>query len=143
MPVTKIRSKWVAGLLRFFKAADGAEVFKITETGIESPAITGTITGTQKGAIIGSLALSRADDYALTAAEKANLVFLITLTEASKTVTLGLSAGQVAFVHNAGPTNAFTVKNVADDAGTPLAAGKTLLVIGSATADASTVIALN
>ena len=143
MPVTKIRSKWVAGLLSFFKAADGAEVFKITETGIESPAITGAITGTQKGAIIGSLALSTADDYALTAAEKANLVFLITLTAESKTVTLGLAAGQVAFVHNAGATNAFAVKNVAGDTETSLATGKTLLVIGSATAGASTVIALN
>lgn len=139
MPVTKIRSKWVAGLLSFFKAADGAEVFKITETGIESPAI----TGTQKGAIIGSLALSKAVDYALTAAEKANLVFLITLTEASKTVTLGLAAGQIALVHNAGTTNAFTLKNVAGDTGTPLAAGKTVLVIGSATADTSTIVALN
>lgn len=106
-------------------------------------ALTGDVTGAHKGAVTGSLALSKEDDYALTAAEKANLVFLITLTEASKTVTLGLSAGQVAFVHNSGATNAFKVKNVAGDTETSLATGKTLLVIGSATANASTVIALD
>ena len=106
-------------------------------------ALTGNVTGSHKGAVLGSLVLSKAVDYALTAADKANLVFLLTLTAASKMVTLGLSAGQVSFVHNAGDTNAFTVKNIAADTGTSLAAGKTLLVIGSVTANASTVIALN
>lgn len=106
-------------------------------------ALTGDVTGAHKGAVTGSLALSKAADYALSAAEKANLVFLITLTEESKTVTLGLAAGQVAIVHNAGTTNAFTLKNVAADTGTSLAAGKTVLVIGSATANASKVIALD
>lgn len=106
-------------------------------------ALTGDVVGSQKGAILGSLSLSKAIDYALTAAEKANLVFLITLTAGSKAVTLGLAAGQVALVHNAGDTNAFTVKNIATDTGTSLAAGKTLLMVGSVTKDTSTVIALN
>ena len=62
MPATKIRSKWVSGLLEFFEAHTGATVFKISDTGIE-----GNLTGSQDGAILGSIALSRADDYALTA----------------------------------------------------------------------------
>lgn len=146
MAVTKIRSKWVSGLLSFFKASGGTEVLKITESGIESPSITGPVTGpvtgSQKGAILGSLALSKEADYALAAAEKANLVFLIALTAESKTVTLGMAAGQVAIVYNTG-AETFTLKNISADTGTSLAAGKIVLVIGSATKNASTVIALN
>lgn len=105
--------------------------------------VTGNVVGSQAGAILGSVAISKAVDYALTAAEKANLVMFITMTAASKVVTLGLAAGQVAFVHNIGSTNAFTVKNVAADTGTSLAAGKTLLFVGATTEDSSVVVALN
>lgn len=136
--MTKIRSKWVEGLLEFFGITTGATVFKITESGIE-----GNLKGSQTGAILGSKAISKAVDYSLTAAEKANTAFLITATADSKTFTLGLAAGQIAFIINAGDTNAFTVKNVAADTGTEVAATKAVMIIASATANASTVIALN
>lgn len=144
--MTKIRSKWVSGLLEFFGITSGETVLKITESGIEAKLtgdVVGNLTGNQKGAILGSVAISKADSYALTAAEKANLAFLLTATAGSKTFTLGLAAGQVALVYNAGDTNAFTLKNVSGDTGTSLAATKAALVIASATANASTVIALN
>lgn len=95
-----------------------------------------------RGLIAKVTALSKAVDYVLTAAEK-TLVIAITLTAASKTVTLGLAADQIAIVKNAGATNAFTVKNVSGDTGTSLAAGKSLLVVGNGTADASLIIALD
>lgn len=104
--------------------------------------VVGNVTGTQKGAITGSVAISKAADYALTAAEKANLVFLLKATAASKTFTLGLAAGQVALVYNTG-TETFTIKNVAADTGTSLATTKLIMIVGSATADTSTVITLN
>lgn len=140
--MTKIRSKWVDGLLEFFGITSGATVLKVTESGIEAN-VTGNVTGNHTGAILGSVAISKAADYSLTTAEKANLTYLLTATAASKTFTLGLAAGQVALVHNAGGTNTFTVKNVSGDTGTSLAAGKTLLFIASTTTDASTAIALN
>jgi hypothetical protein len=135
---TKIRSRWVSGLLQFINAATGNPVLKINESGIEA-----NVTGSQTGAILGSLALTKADNYALSDAEKANLVFLLTASAGSKTFTLGLAPGQVAFVINAGSTNAFTVKNVSGDTGTSLAAGKTLLIVASSTANASIVKALD
>lgn len=138
MSATRIRSKWVSGLLEFFGITTGATVLKITESGIE-----GNLTGSQKGAILGSISLTKDNNYSLTDAEKANLVFNIALSAGSKTVTLGLAPGQVAFVHNVGDTNAFTLKNVSGDTGHSLAAGKTVLMIGSSTANGSTIIALN
>jgi hypothetical protein len=134
MPATKIRSKWVAGLLEFFGITTGAIVMRITESAVEADT---------KGAVLGSVAITKADNYALSAPEKANLAFMLTATAASKTITMGLAAGQVALAHNVGDTNAFTLKNVSGDTGTSLAAGKTVLMIGSATANGSTVIALN
>jgi hypothetical protein len=95
------------------------------------------------GAVVGAQSVSTAVDYSLTAAQRAGLYIGITASAASKTVTLGLAAGQTALVHNAGGTNAFTLKNVAGDTGTSLAAGKVVLVVGSATANASVVLALN
>ncbi len=41
---TKIRSRWVAGLLEFFGITSGATVLKITESGIEAN-LTGNVTG--------------------------------------------------------------------------------------------------
>ena len=137
MAVSKIRSKWVAGLLEFFGVSSGATIFKITESGVE-----GNVVGSQKGAILGSVAISKADNYALSAAEKANLVFSLKATAGSKTFTLGLQTGQVALVYNEG-TNTFTVKNVAGDDGTSLETTKLVLIIASTTANASKVIALN
>lgn len=63
----------------------------------------------------------------------------VTLTAASKTVTLGLDEGDMMILVNEGGTNAFTVKNVSDDTGVSLAAGAAALVIASKTADATVV----
>lgn len=104
--------------------------------------VTGNVIGSQTGAVLGSLALSKADSYALSAAEKANLVFLLANTGSAKTYTLGLAAGQIAFVYNVG-SETFTIKNVAGDTGASAATAKAFLIVGSATEDASTVIALN
>ena len=119
------------------------EVTGDLKAGTFTGALTGNVTGNVTGGIIGAAAISKSVDYALSAAEKANLVIFITMTAASKVVTLGLAAGQVAFVHNIGSTNAFTVKNVAEDAGTSLEAGKTLLFVGATTEDSSVVVELN
>ena len=131
MAVSKIRSKWVAGLLEFFGVSSGATIFKITESGVEGNIkgnVEGNVVGSQKGAILGSVAISKAVDYSLSAAEIANLVFSLKMTADSKTFTLGLSAGQVALVYNEG-TNTFTVKNVSGDDGTSLATTKLVLII--------------
>lgn len=142
---TLIRSKWVSGLLEFFGVTAGTTVLKITETGIEANVtgnVTGNVAGMLTGGVIGFATLEKSADYALVAAEKAKLVISAKMTAEDKVLTLGLAAGQVAFVYNHG-TNTFTVKNVATDTGTSLATTKLLLVVGHATKDTSTVIALN
>jgi hypothetical protein len=141
MANTLIRSKWVAGLLEFFGVTAGTTVLKITETGIEAN-LTGNVTGTLTGGVVGLATVEKAVDYALTAAEKAKLVISAKMTAGSKTLTLGLVAGQVAFVYNHG-TNTYTVKNVAGDTGTELATTKLMMVVGSATANASIAVVLN
>ena len=65
----------------------------------------------------------------------------VTLTAASKKVTLDLDDGDMMILVNEG-SNAFTVKNVAGDTGTSVAAGQVVLVVASTTADASVVAAL-
>ena len=86
--------------------------------------------------------LSKAADYKLTDDEKRPFIN-ITLTAASKAVTLDLAEGECAIVYNAGGTNAFTVKNVSGDTGTSVGAGKVAYVMASRTADASAVKVLN
>lgn len=105
--------------------------------------VTGNVTGNLNGGFTGLVTLSKADTYALAAAEKDKQFYAITLTAGSKVITLGNTAGTWCIVHNAGGTNAFTLKNVAGDTGTSVAAGKTFFVIPSATDNASIVIALN
>lgn len=60
MPVTKIGSKWIAGLLAFIRKDTGATVLKVTESGIEanvtgyalkSAAVTATTDGLTTGII--------------------------------------------------------------------------------------------
>jgi hypothetical protein len=111
-------------------------------TGDVTGNITGNVTGNITGAILGAKSIEKAVDYALSATEKSALYIDLKMTAGSKTFTLGLAAGQIAFVYNFG-TETFTVKNVAGDTGTSLATTKILLIVGSATANASTVIALN
>lgn len=89
-----------------------------------------------------SKVVSTAVDYELKADEK-GLFLAVEATAASKTLTLGLEDGDQMIVTNIGGTNAITIKNVADDTGTSLAKGKCAIVVGSTTADASTVLVLN
>lgn len=137
MSATKIRSRWVEGLLEFFAVATGNTILKINENGIEA-----NLNGSQKGAILGSVVIEKANDYALSDSEKANFIFSLKATAASKVFTLGLDAGQAALVYNHG-TESFTLKNVSGDTGTTVATTKLVLVVGNATANASTVVALN
>jgi hypothetical protein len=50
--MTKIRSRWVSGLLEFFGITSGATVLKITESGIEAN-VAGNLTGNVTGALSG------------------------------------------------------------------------------------------
>jgi hypothetical protein len=108
--------------------------------------VTGNVSGSAgsvTGALTGLVTLSKDDSYELATAEKDKQFYAVTLSDASKVITLGNTAGTWCIVHNAGDTNAFTLKNVADDDGTSLDAGQTAIVIPSATANASIVIVLN
>jgi hypothetical protein len=132
-------------------AVSGATVAATGAVSGGSVAATGAVTGATGtfagnvsglGLVGGVTALSKSDNYALAAGEK-TLFIGCTMGAGSKTLTLGLAAGQAAIVKNTGGTNAFTVKNVAGDTGTSLATGKSLLIIANATNDASIVIALD
>lgn len=88
-----------------------------------------------------SLALS--DDASLKEDEK-DLFLAVSCSAASKTLTLGLEEGQFMLLANVGGSNAITVKNVKDDTGASVGAGKVALVIGgSATADTVKCYVLN
>ena len=100
-----------------------------------------TLKGTFAG-LLDSTTLSKSADYSLEDSEKKPYIG-ITLSAASKTVTLGLENGQVAIVVNEGGSNAFTLKNVSGDSGTSLAAGKLAVVKASKTANGSKVYVLN
>ena len=83
------------------------------------------------------------DDAALTDEQK-TLFIQFSSSEASKTLTLGLDAGQQAIITNVGGTNAVTVKNIAGDTGVSVGAGKVALAIGgTATADTCVIKVLN
>lgn len=122
-----------------------ADVF----TGALVGAVTGNVTGNVTGSA-GSLAgvlnataeISKEADYALLATDKVKPIIVAKMTAESKVLTLGLAANQAVIVYNSG-TNAFTVKNVAADTGTPLTTTKAFLVVGGTTKDTSIVIALN
>ena len=92
--------------------------------------------------LLEGVAISKSANYTLTDAEKVAYIG-ITLSAASKTVTLGLPDGAVALVVNEGGTNAFTLKNVSGDSGTSIAAGKAYLVRASSTANGSKLTLLN
>ena len=133
----------MAAYTKFTNVEAAGDIKAATFTGALTGNVTGNVTGMLTGGIIGGAAISKAADYALSAAERRAPAVRVTLTAGSKTVTLGLPANQIMFVLNDGGTNAFTLKNIVADTGTSVAAGKLYLVIGSATKDASTVIALN
>lgn len=83
------------------------------------------------------------DDAALADGQK-DLFVRVSASAASKVLTLGLDDGQFMVIANVGASNAISLKNIAADTGTSLAAGKVALVIGgSSTADSVKVYVLN
>ena len=96
------------------------------------------------GIVLGDFAanITSAVDYTLAADEKKPFV-ACTFSAASKALTLGLLPGETMIVSNIGGSNAVTVKAIAGDTGTSVAAGKVALCIGSATANASKIYVLN
>ena len=104
--------------------------------------VTGNVTGSLIGTLSASAEISKADSYALVAADKVTPIIVAKMTVGSKVLTLGLAANKAVIVYNSG-SESYTVKNVATDTGTVLATTKAILVVGSATKDASIVVALN
>ncbi len=123
----------MAGYTKFTNLEAG----ELKAAGVRADALSGALRSPLAG-----VSLSKSANYSLAEDEK---VFYIgvTLTAASKTVTLGLKTGQVAVVVNEGGTNAFTLKNVSGDTGTSVAAGKAYLVQASTTANGSKLTLLN
>ena len=104
--------------------------------------VTGNVTGSLIGTLSASAEISKADSYALAAADKVTPIIVAKMTAGSKVLTLGLAANKAVIVYNSG-SESYTVKNVAADTGTVLATTKAILVVGSATTNASIVVALN
>ena len=115
-------------------------------TEVTAEKFTGNFVGDVTGSLIGTLSasaeISKADSYALVAADKVTPIIVAKMTVGSKVLTLGLAANKAVIVYNSG-SESYTVKNVATDTGTVLATTKAILVVGSATANASIVVALN
>ena len=87
--------------------------------------------------------LSMSASTELTDAQK-DIFLRFSCSAASKVLTLGLEDGQFMVVANVGASNAVTVKNIAADTGTSVAAGKVALCIGgSSTADTFKCYVLN
>ena len=89
-----------------------------------------------------SAVIEKADSYALAEDEKKPFVN-VSMSAASKALTLGLDVGDVMVVSNIGGSNAVTVKAIDGDTGTSVAAGKVALCIGQASANASKIYVLN
>ena len=115
-------------------------------TEVTAEKFTGNFVGDVTGSLIGTLSasaeISKADSYALAAADKVTPIIVAKMTAGSKVLTLGLAANKAVIVYNSG-SESYTVKNVAADTGTVLATTKAILVVGSATTNASIVVALN
>ena len=101
----------------------------------------GGVNGVLNG-LLKATSITKNANYTLADAEKTPYIG-ITLSAASKTVTLGLPDGVAALVVNEGGSNAFTLKNVSGDSGTSIAAGKAYLVRASTTANGSKLTLLN
>ena len=87
--------------------------------------------------------VSMSDHVSLTDKQK-DIFIRFTCSAASKVLTMGFDEGQFAVIANVGASNAVTVKNVAGDTGTSVAAGKVALFIGgSSTADTCKCYVLN
>ena len=89
-----------------------------------------------------SVKIAASDTVTLTDDQKVPHI-AISCSAASKALVLGMKTGDIALVYNTGDTNAITVKNLATDTGTSLAAGKVAIVVASTTANGTVVTALN
>jgi hypothetical protein len=89
---TKIRSKWVAGLLEFFGVTSGATVLKITESGIEANVkgdVTGNVTGNVTGYALKSEARTATADGTGTGTISAGVTQVtVTCDDANKIIKL-------------------------------------------------------
>ena len=88
MPVTKIGSKWIAGLLAFIRKDTGATVLKVTEAGIEAD-IAGNVTGNVTGYAFKSAALTANADGTGTGAIPAGVTH-VTVTSSANTKVFSL-----------------------------------------------------
>ena len=87
-------------------------------------------------------ALEIEDDYALGEYEK-DLILKAESTADSKSIQLGLADNQPMIIANVGASIAFTAKNLKNDSGQSIAAGKVALVLGSTTANGTKFYVLN
>lgn len=88
MSATKIRSKWVAGLLEFFGITSGATVLKITESGIEAN-VTGDLTGNVTGSAFKTEARTATADGTETGTISKGVTHVaVTVTNANHIITL-------------------------------------------------------
>jgi hypothetical protein len=90
--MTKIRSKWVSGLLEFFGITSGATVLKITESGIEAN-LTGNVTGNVAGNVSGYALKSEARTATATGATTGTISagvthVVVTSDDANKIIVL-------------------------------------------------------
>ena len=92
MPVTKIGSNWLSGMLNFFRKDTGATVLKVTESGIEAN-VTGNVTGNLAGNVTGyafkSAALTANADGTGTGAIPAGVTH-VTVTSSANTKVFSL-----------------------------------------------------
>ena len=102
--------------------------------------LTGDVTGSLTGLLKG-VTLSKSAAYTLKDDERVACV-IITASVAIA-LTLGIGDDDVMLVYNVGSTNAVTVKNLSEDTGTSVGAGKVALVWGSETENGTKVIVLN
>jgi hypothetical protein len=88
MPATKVRSKWVEGLLEFFGITAGTTVLKITESGIEGN-LTGNVTGNVSGYALKSEARTATADGTGTGKISAGVTHVaVTAANAAHIITL-------------------------------------------------------
>ena len=119
--------------------AESTKFTNLEVTGSFAPK--GGVSGVLNG-LLKATSITKSANYTLAELEKTPYIG-ITLSAASKTVTLDLPNGTAALVVNEGGSNAFTLKNVSGDSGTSIAAGKAYLVRASTTANGSKLTLLN
>ena len=133
MSKTKIRSKWVSGLLEFFGVTSGATVLKVTESGIEAN-LTGNVTGNVTGYALKSVAVTATTDGATTGIIPAGATQAVVTSSANtKFVTLPAPV----------PGLRLTIVMTANGAKLQSSAPATIAINGGTGASASSAISAN